>query len=108
MSKTDFRYYRTITGEPRRLAMRAHLTTAHAVRFAGSHEELTRAQRAALEEMAKAVSWRKGIACRLTLAAAFYVYLSRGVTTTSSASTRTPTRAAPGSRQAFVFGRGHA
>jgi hypothetical protein len=105
MCKIDLKHYRTITGEPRRLAMRAHLTTAHGVRFGGSHEELTRAQRAALEDMAKAVSWRKGIACRLTLAAAFYVYLSRGVTTTSSTPARTPA-AAP--RAAFVFGRGHA
>jgi hypothetical protein len=108
MCKTDLKQYRTITGEPRRMAMRAHLTTAHGLRFGLSHEDLTRDQRAALEEMAKAVSWRKGISCRLTLAAAFYVYLSRGVSTTSSAPTRTPTRAAPGSRQAFVFGRGHA
>jgi hypothetical protein len=105
MCKTDFRHFRTISGETRRVAMRAHLTTAHGVRFGLSHEELTRAQRGALEDMAKAVSWRKGIACRLTLAAAFYVYLSRGVTTTSS-KPATVQAAAP--RPAFVFGRGHA
>jgi hypothetical protein len=103
MCKTDLKQYRTITGEPRRLAMRAHLTTARGVRFGLSHEELTREQRAALESMAKAVSWRKGIASRLTLAAAFYVYLSRGVTSTSAAPASMQT-AAP--RRAFVFGRG--
>jgi hypothetical protein len=108
MCKTDFRHFRTISGESRRIAMRAHLTTAHGVTFGQSHEDLTRDQRGALEDMAKAVSWRKGIACRLTLAAAFYVYLSRGTTTASSAAPRTPARAATGSRQAFVFGRGHA
>jgi hypothetical protein len=105
MCKTDFKHFRTITGEPRRIAMRAHLTTAHGVRFGLSHEELTRDQRARLEDMAKAVSWRKGISCRLTLAAAFYVYLSRGITTTSSTPASAPA-AAP--RRAFVFGRGHA
>jgi hypothetical protein len=75
----DMKHFRTITGEARRMAMRAHLAAAHGVTFGQSHEDMTQAQRGALESMAKAVSWRKGIACRLTLAAAFYVYLSRDV-----------------------------
>lgn len=103
MCKSDFKHYRTITGEPRRLAMRAYLTTAHGVQFGQSHENMTRDQRAAMEEMAKAVSWRKGIASRLTLAAAFYVYLSRDVKPTM---VQSPAMVAP--RRSFVFGRGQA
>lgn len=102
MCKTDFKHFRTLSGETRRIAMRAHLTAVHGVRFGASHEELTQGQRRTLEDMARAVSWRKGIASRLTVAAAFYVYLSRGVQVA-------PVQNKPATvRRAFVFGRGHA
>jgi hypothetical protein len=101
----DLKHYRTITGEARRLAMRAHLTTAHGVMFGQSHEDMTQAQRAALESMAKAVSWRKGIASRLTLAAAFYVYLSRDVKPSGHVAA-VPKPATV--RRPFMFGKAHA
>lgn len=100
MCKTDLRHFRILSGTARRLAVRAHLTTHHGVNWTGCHTDLTRAQRAALEDMAKAVSWRKGIGSPLTLASAFFVYLAREVQPASVV------RGVPAARMPFNYGRG--
>jgi hypothetical protein len=105
MCKSDLKHFRTISDAPRRLAMRAHLVAHAGIAFGASHEDLTSTQRRALDDMAKAVSWRKGIANRLTLAAAFYVYLSRDVPTKPAA---VVVRQQVAQRRPFLFGRGAA
>lgn len=77
--QNPLKHLRTLTGDARKQAARAHLTTEHGVTFGHGPHLLTWAQRDALSTLAKAVCWRKSISSSLSLGSAFYVYLSRGV-----------------------------
>jgi hypothetical protein len=76
----NLKHFRTIDGATRRTAMRAHLAQHEQIDFRADPHALSFAQQCALADMAKAVSWRKGIASSLSLGLAFFVYLARDVT----------------------------
>lgn len=90
--------FRTMTGETRRKAIRSYLAAAVALDFAADPHALTHAQRGALHEMAKAVSWRKSISSPLSLGLAFFVYLARDV-----AKVAIPVTTMRDARRAFIF-----
>lgn len=71
--------FRTIEGEARRDAMRAYLTKQCGVNFADPYGMPSYAQLTALQDMAKAVSWRKPNGSKLSLGLSFFTYLARGV-----------------------------
>lgn len=70
---------RTLEGEARRDACRAHLAKHSDMRFDLDPHQLTHSQRIDLHDMAKAVCWRKSICSSLSLGAAYYVYLCKDV-----------------------------
>lgn len=79
MCHNNLRHLRTIQGAERRATIRALLEKSDDVEFGNDPHTLTFSQRTALQDMARAVSWRKSISSCLSLGAAFYVYLSREV-----------------------------
>lgn len=70
-------YLRTMEGPARRAACRAHLFRHAGLTFDQSATDLTSAQRAMLQAMAKAVSWKRPMGCMLALAPAYYAYLAK-------------------------------
>lgn len=71
--------FRTMEGSARRAAVRAHLAHAVGLAFDKSPFQLSHTERAALDDMARAVAFRKSAISPLSNCAAFYVYLSRDV-----------------------------
>lgn len=94
----NLRKFRTLDGPARRIAVRAHLAQSLGLVWNKSPFELTHTERTALDEMARAVGWRKSIASSLSLSAAFYVYLSREVKPAA------PARKPASVRQSFSYG----
>lgn len=92
--------FRTLSGPERKNVMRAHLSRHDGIAFGGDPHAVTATQCAALAEMAKVVAWKKSISSPLTLALAFYVYLSRDVTPPP------PARKAGSGARRIAFGRG--
>lgn len=79
MCSNNLRHLRTIEGAQRRATIRALLEKSEGLVFGNDPHTLSFSQRTALQDMARAVSWRKSISSPLSLGAAYYVYLSRGV-----------------------------
>lgn len=73
----EFRKLRTMEGAQRRAAIRKQLSESEKLVFGNDPHTLSFSQRSALNDMARAVCWRKSISSCLSLGAAFYVYLSR-------------------------------
>lgn len=84
MCANNLRHLRTIEGAQRRATIRAMLAKSDALVFGNDPHTLSFSQRSALQDMARAVSWRKSITSCLSLGAAFYVYLSRDAATAQS------------------------
>lgn len=95
-------------GATRRAAIRAHMLDALNMKWDKSPYELTSSERTALDEMAKAVGWRKSIASPLSLSAAFYVYLCRDAAKIAPAQHKAQQQQQQQPRQSFAYGRGHA
>lgn len=93
--------FRTLSGPERKAAMRAHLSRHDGVVFAQDPHSVNASQCAALAELAKVVAWKKSISSPLTLALAFYVYLSRDVQ-------KPVPRRTPGAARGLQFGGGMA
>lgn len=103
MCNLTLKKFRTMSGAPRRVAVRAHLAQSLGLVWDKSPYELTHSERTALDDMARAIGWRKSNASMLSLSAAFYVYLARDAkpaTVQQAASVKTQKRAP------FVFGHG--
>lgn len=77
MCSNNLRHLRTIEGAQRRATIRALLAKSDGLVFGNDPHTLSMSQRCSLQDMARAVSWRKSISSCLSLGAAFYVYLSR-------------------------------
>jgi hypothetical protein len=104
MCSHTLKHLRTLTGDKRRAAIRAHLAKSAALSFNLDPHTVTMSQQIALSDMAKAVSWRKSITSPLSLGLAFYVYLSREeAKIPQGGNSRNPQ-----ARQSFVYGRGRA
>lgn len=73
----EFRKLRVMEGAQRRAAIRRALADNAGLTFGNDPHTLSFSQRSALNDMARAVCWRKSISSCLSLGAAFYVYLSR-------------------------------
>jgi hypothetical protein len=74
---------RTLEGEARRDACRAHLAKHSGLTFNLDPHQLSFSQRIDLHDMAKAVCWRKSICSSLSFGAAYYVYLCKDVAKSS-------------------------
>lgn len=74
----NLRRFRTLTGPARKVAVREHLA-ALGVEFGKDVNTIPGPLKSAVADMAKVCGYRKPITCPLSLGAAFYVYLSRGV-----------------------------
>ena len=59
--------------------MRAMLAKSHDIDFTKEVFQLSHSQRIGLSDMAKAVGYRKSVSSSLSLGAAFFVYLVRGI-----------------------------
>jgi len=73
----ELRKLRTLEGAKRRAAIRAELDKSLGLKFGNDPHTLSFSERVALQDVARAVCWRKSITSCLSLGAAFYVYLSR-------------------------------
>lgn len=75
----NLRKFRTLTGPARKVAVREHLFETSGVKFGQDVHTLSGAAKSAVADMAKVCGFQKPIGCPLSLGAAFYNYLSRGI-----------------------------
>lgn len=75
----NLKRFRTLEGSARRAAVRAYLAQSVGLAWDKSPFQLSAAERSALDDMARAVAFRKSAISPLSNCAAFYVYLSREV-----------------------------
>jgi hypothetical protein len=106
--QNPLKHFRTIEGAERRAAMRKYLSESLGLKWDKSPYELTHSERTALDDMAKAVSWRKSISSPLSLSAAFYVYLSREVAAAGQDAKAQHAATVARRGPALVYGRGRA
>lgn len=104
MCKTvELKHFRTLEGPERKAAMRFYLAKHEGIDFTQDVHTLYSGQRSALQDMAKAVSWRKSLTSPLSLGAAFFVYLVKDVKQPLHTAAR---QAAAAKRHTFNYGRG--
>jgi hypothetical protein len=105
--QNPLKHFRTLEGNERRAAMRAHLSSVEGIDFTADPHALKISQQCALADMAKAVAWRKSPTSPLSLGLAFFVYLGRSAPKPGHVEPQRTGKPAQ-RRPAFVFGAGHA
>lgn len=104
MCKTvELKHFRTLAGPDRKNAIRFYLAKQEGIDFTADVHTLYSGQRIALQDMAKAVSWRKSQTSCLSLGAAFFVYLAKDVKQPLHTAAR---QAAAAKRHSFNYGKG--